>query len=140
MGLPASRGNAAFQNRLGFLFSVTPRALLQLWNKHIANVNHCFGHNEMGRCITKVNDPIVLYVSGGNTQVLAYSLKRYRIFGETIDIAVGNCLDRFARLLNLSNDPFFSRLQHRAARQGKQEVRRATVHTQLRAWTCPSAA
>jgi N6-L-threonylcarbamoyladenine synthase len=37
--------------------------------------------------------------------VLAYSLKRYRIFGETIDIAVGNCFDRFARLLNLSNDP-----------------------------------
>ena len=30
---------------------------------------------------------------------------RYRIFGETIDIAVGNCLDRFARILNLSNDP-----------------------------------
>jgi N6-L-threonylcarbamoyladenine synthase len=39
----------------------------------------------------------VLYVSGGNTQVLAYSNQRYRIFGETIDIAIGNCLDRFAR-------------------------------------------
>ena len=30
---------------------------------------------------------------------------RYRIFGETIDIAVGNCLDRFARVIGLSNDP-----------------------------------
>lgn len=30
---------------------------------------------------------------------------RYRIFGETLDIAVGNCLDRFARILNLPNDP-----------------------------------
>ena len=39
------------------------------------------------------------------TQVIAYSEQRYRIFGETIDIAVGNCLDRFARVLNLSNDP-----------------------------------
>ena len=38
-------------------------------------------------------------------QVIAYANKRYRIFGETIDIAVGNCLDRFARVLNLSNDP-----------------------------------
>ncbi len=38
-------------------------------------------------------------------QVIAYSERRYRIFGETIDIAVGNCLDRFARVLNLSNDP-----------------------------------
>ena len=50
-------------------------------------------------------DPVVLYVSGGNTQVLAYSAHRYRIFGETIDIAVGNMLDRFARVLNISNDP-----------------------------------
>lgn len=48
---------------------------------------------------------MVLYVSGGNTQVIAYSNRRYSVFGETIDIAVGNCLDRFARVLNLSNDP-----------------------------------
>lgn len=38
-------------------------------------------------------------------QVIAYSNNRYHIFGETIDMAVGNCLDRFARVLNLSNDP-----------------------------------
>eukprot|EP00889_Picochlorum_renovo_P005130 jgi/Picre1/32160/NNA_007506.t1 len=44
-------------------------------------------------------DPVVLYVSGGNTQVIAYSEKKYRIFGETIDMAVGNCLDKFARVL-----------------------------------------
>eukprot|EP01071_Lankesteria_metandrocarpae_P010652 Lankesteria_metandrocarpae@DN5362_c0_g1_i11.p1 len=29
----------------------------------------------------------------------------YRIFGETLDMAVGNCLDKFARLLHLPNDP-----------------------------------
>jgi len=60
---------------------------------------------EMGRLITGSDNPTVLYVSGGNTQVIAYSRNRYRIFGETIDIAIGNCLDRFARLLKLSNDP-----------------------------------
>lgn len=38
-------------------------------------------------------------------KVIAYSDRRYRIFGETIDIAVGNCLDRFARILKISNDP-----------------------------------
>jgi N6-L-threonylcarbamoyladenine synthase len=37
--------------------------------------------------------------------VIAYSRQCYRIFGETLDIAVGNCLDRFARVLNLSNNP-----------------------------------
>lgn len=51
---------------------------------------------ETGRLITASPSPIVLYVSGGNTQVIAYSQQRYRIFGETLDIAVGNCLDRCA--------------------------------------------
>jgi N6-L-threonylcarbamoyladenine synthase len=59
----------------------------------------------MGRVVTKAKNPTILYVSGGNTQVIAYSQNRYRIFGETIDIAVGNCLDRFARIIELSNDP-----------------------------------
>lgn len=59
----------------------------------------------MGRTITCSSNPIVLYVSGGNTQIIAYASHRYRIFGETLDIAVGNCLDRFARTLNISNDP-----------------------------------
>lgn len=77
----------------------------QIWNRPLLGVNHCIGHIEMGRLITKAENPTVLYVSGGNTQVIAYSSKRYRIFGETIDIAVGNCLDRFARIIKLSNDP-----------------------------------
>lgn len=59
----------------------------------------------MGRLATGIVHPAVLYVSGGNTQVIAYSENRYRIFGEALDIAVGNCLDRFARLVNISNDP-----------------------------------
>lgn len=56
----------------------------------------------MGKLVTGARNPIVLYVSGGNTQIIAYSAGRYRIFGETIDIAVGNCLDRFARVLKAS--------------------------------------
>lgn len=85
--------------------AIVARTIALLWNKPLLGVNHCIGHIEMGRLITKAQNPTVLYVSGGNTQVIAYSLKRYRIFGETIDIAVGNCLDRFARIIKLSNDP-----------------------------------
>jgi N6-L-threonylcarbamoyladenine synthase len=69
-------------------------------------VNHCIGHIEMGRLCCAAPNPVVLYVSGGNTQVLAYSSNRtYAIFGETIDVAVGNCLDRFARAIHLPNEP-----------------------------------
>ena len=81
------------------------RTLSQLWNKPMIPVNHCIGHIEMGRIVTGAKNPVILYVSGGNTQIIAYSNKRYRIFGETIDSAVGNVLDRFARMLNISNDP-----------------------------------
>jgi N6-L-threonylcarbamoyladenine synthase len=85
--------------------AVAARTLSLLWDKKLVGVNHCVGHIEMGREITGATNPVVLYVSGGNTQVIAYSTQRYRIFGETLDIAVGNCLDRFARTLNISNDP-----------------------------------
>ncbi|KAK3637990.1 putative tRNA threonylcarbamoyladenosine biosynthesis protein kae1 [Elasticomyces elasticus] len=85
--------------------AIAARTLSQLWDKPLIGVNHCVGHIEMGRAITGAENPVVLYVSGGNTQVIAYSAQRYRIFGEALDIAVGNCLDRFARVLNISNDP-----------------------------------
>lgn len=74
---------------------------------------------EMARMITKAVNPTVLYVSGGNTQIIAYSQRRYRIFGETIDIAVGNCLDRFARILMLPNYPSPGYNIEKLARHGK---------------------
>jgi N6-L-threonylcarbamoyladenine synthase len=85
--------------------AVAARALSLLWDRPLIGVNHCVGHIEMGRYITGADNPVVLYVSGGNSQVIAYAEQRYRIFGETLDIAVGNCLDRFARTLEISNDP-----------------------------------
>ena len=73
----------------------------------------------MGREITGAHNPVVLYVSGGNTQVIAYASRRYRIFGEALDIAVGNCLDRFARTLNISNDPAPGYNIEQMAKKGK---------------------
>ncbi|CAI5475987.1 unnamed protein product [Closterium sp. Yama58-4] len=102
--------------------AIVIRTLAQLWGKPIVPVNHCVAHIEMGRCVTGAHDPVVLYVSGGNTQVIAYSEGRYRIFGETIDIAVGNCLDRFARVLNISNDPSPGYNIEQLAKQGKRYV------------------
>uniref|UniRef100_G1DFN9 N(6)-L-threonylcarbamoyladenine synthase n=1 Tax=Capra hircus TaxID=9925 RepID=G1DFN9_CAPHI len=99
-----------------------PRTVAQLWNKPLLGVNHFIGHIEMVRLITGATNPTVLYVSGGNTQVIAYSEHRYRIFGETIDIAVGNCLDRFARVLKISNDPSPGYNIEQMAKRGKKLV------------------
>eukprot|EP00920_Eleutheroschizon_duboscqi_P026390 GHVT01065015.1.p1 GENE.GHVT01065015.1~~GHVT01065015.1.p1 ORF type:complete len:705 (-),score=188.98 GHVT01065015.1:597-2402(-) len=83
----------------------TARLLAMLWDLPLVAVNHCVAHIEMGRAVTKAHDPTVLYVSGGNTQVIAYSNFRYCIFGETLDISIGNLIDRLARLLALPNAP-----------------------------------
>ncbi|XP_025208911.1 probable tRNA N6-adenosine threonylcarbamoyltransferase [Melanaphis sacchari] len=99
------------------------RTIAQLWNKPLIPVNHCIAHIEMGRLITGSDNPTVLYVSGGNTQVIAYSENFYRIFGETIDIAVGNCLDRFARVLKLSNDPSPGYNIEQMAKNGKKYLK-----------------
>uniref|UniRef100_A0A8C7XQA3 N(6)-L-threonylcarbamoyladenine synthase n=1 Tax=Oryzias sinensis TaxID=183150 RepID=A0A8C7XQA3_9TELE len=49
--------------------AIVARTVAQLWGKPLLGVNHCIGHIEMGRLITKANNPTVLYVSGGNTQI-----------------------------------------------------------------------
>ncbi|KAI9837557.1 MAG: putative tRNA threonylcarbamoyladenosine biosynthesis protein kae1 [Sarea resinae] len=122
--------------------AVVARMLSMLWGKELVGVNHCVGPPnielmgtiaeqsrltgaritdiEMGRDITGAKDPVVLYVSGGNTQVIAYAEQRYRIFGEALDIAVGNCLDRFARTLGIPNDPAPGYNIEQLAKQGKQ--------------------
>mmetsp|Transcript_18433 Transcript_18433/g.28743 ORF Transcript_18433/g.28743 Transcript_18433/m.28743 type:complete len:277 (-) Transcript_18433:64-894(-) len=102
--------------------AVVARMLAQMWNKPLVGVNHCVAHIEMGRVVTGAHDPVVLYVSGGNTQVISYAEGKYRIFGETIDIAVGNCLDRFARCVKLSNDPSPGYNIEQSAKKGSKFV------------------
>lgn len=69
----------------------------------LVGVNHCLAHIEVGRWKTPAKDPVTLYVSGANSQVLAYRTGRYRVFGETLDIGLGNALDKFARSAGLSH-------------------------------------
>ena len=79
------------------------RSLAISLNVPVVGVNHCIGHIEIGRLTTGCKDPLTLYVSGGNTQVTAFDSGRYQIFGETLDIAIGNCLDQFARTVGLGH-------------------------------------
>ncbi|HJJ56388.1 MAG TPA: bifunctional N(6)-L-threonylcarbamoyladenine synthase/serine/threonine protein kinase [Methanocorpusculum sp.] len=79
------------------------RSLALKLNVPLIGVNHCIAHIEIGRWYTKFKDPIILYVSGANTQVLGYLNGKYRIFGETLDIGLGNAIDKFARSNDLSH-------------------------------------
>ncbi|MFX1568970.1 MAG: KEOPS complex N(6)-L-threonylcarbamoyladenine synthase Kae1 [Promethearchaeota archaeon] len=79
------------------------RMLSQILKIPIVGVNHCIAHIEIGRLICHIDDPLVLYISGGNTIVSAFESERYQIFGETLDLAVGNMIDSFARDAGLSH-------------------------------------
>ncbi len=79
------------------------RSLALSLNKPLIGVNHCVAHLEIGiGTIKKCTNPVLLYTSGANTQVIAFSEGRYRVFGETLDIGIGNCLDKFGRAVGLS--------------------------------------
>jgi len=73
------------------------RSLARLLDIPLIGVNHCIAHLEIGRLLTDAKDPVLLYASGANTQIIAYESGKYRIFGETLDIGIGNFLDSFAR-------------------------------------------
>lgn len=87
--------------------AIAAKTVHYLTGAPIVPVNHCVGHVEMGRFLSGYKYPVVLYVSGGNTQILSFDRKRhvYAILGETLDVAAGNVLDRLARLLGLPNKP-----------------------------------
>ncbi|MFQ5475311.1 MAG: bifunctional N(6)-L-threonylcarbamoyladenine synthase/serine/threonine protein kinase [Candidatus Nanoarchaeia archaeon] len=81
--------------------AMTARSLSIHHDIPLVGVNHCIAHLEIGKLLTDAKDPVFLYASGANTQVIAFEGGKYRIFGETLDIGIGNFLDSFARHIDL---------------------------------------
>lgn len=83
-----------------YIGAIIARTLALRLNKPLIGVNHCVAHLEIGRALGAV-DPVLAYISGANTQIIAFDGGKYRIFGETLDIGAGNFLDIFARALGV---------------------------------------
>ncbi|MES2154828.1 MAG: bifunctional N(6)-L-threonylcarbamoyladenine synthase/serine/threonine protein kinase [bacterium] len=100
------------------------RSLSIAAGKPLIGVNHCVAHLEIARGLTDAKDPMLLYVSGANTQVLAYVRGRYRVFGETLDVGLGNALDKFAREQGIPfpGGPEVERLAATAARDSWRDL------------------
>lgn len=84
------------------------KPLAEQWGVPLLGVNHAVAHLEIGRKECGAKDPIFLYVSGGNTQLLVRQSSeekskadKYAVVGETLDIGLGNLLDKSARLLGM---------------------------------------
>jgi universal protein Kae1 len=84
--------------RIGATFA---RVLSKKLNIPLIGINHCIAHVSIGKLKTGAKDPLVVYVSGGNSQITALVGGKYRIFGETLDIGIGNMIDKYARELDL---------------------------------------
>ncbi len=75
--------------------------LVKKTDKPFLGVNHCVAHLASGKLFCNVKNPIFLNVSGANTQIISIEGNRARILGETLDIGLGNALDKFGRNIGL---------------------------------------
>jgi len=96
------------------------RALALYHKKPLIGVNHCVAHIDVGKVLSGFADPVVLYVSGANTQVIKLLDGRYRVFGETLDVGLGNMLDKFGRLTGLAH-PAGPKIEE-LAKNGKEYI------------------
>src|ERR687888_406338 len=83
--------------------AVVSRTLAFFYRKPLVPVNHALGHVELGAMLTGARDPLVLLISGGHTMILTFSKKRWRVFGETLDITIGQLLDQFGRSVGFAS-------------------------------------
>lgn len=121
-----------FENVDGFAFSQGPgigqalqvgativRYLSLKTGKPVFGVNHCAAHLEIGVKTAGIDDPLFVYASGGNTQIIVRMKRRkkywYRVLGETLDMGIGNAFDVFARKIGLRNGADLEKI----AREGK---------------------
>jgi glycoprotease/Kae1 family metallohydrolase len=79
--------------------AVVARSLAANHDVPLLGVNHCLSHISIGTRTTGADDPVTLYVSGGNSQIIEFRNSRYHVIGETLDIALGNALDKLGREL-----------------------------------------
>ncbi|MBU0532621.1 tRNA (adenosine(37)-N6)-threonylcarbamoyltransferase complex transferase subunit TsaD [Candidatus Micrarchaeota archaeon] len=73
------------------------------YNKKIIGVNHPYAHVKIGEHFCKMKKPLILYLSGGNSQILIEQGGYYHVLGETLDVGIGNLFDSFARAIQLEH-------------------------------------
>lgn len=97
---------------------IVARTISSYYKIPIYPVNHAIGHIELGKMLTGAKDPLVLLVSGGHTMLAAFKQKKWRIFGETLDITLGQLLDQFGRFLGFAS-PCGKKIEELAGKSDK---------------------
>ncbi len=100
--------------------AVVARSLATYYKIPIYPVNHAVGHIELGKMLTGAKDPLVLLVSGGHTMILAFLGGKWRVFGETLDITLGQLLDQIGRFAGFAS-PCGSKIEELASQSLQYE-------------------
>ena len=83
--------------------AVMARSLSSYYDIPIYPVNHAIGHIDLGKFLTGAQNPLVLLISGGHTMILSFVMNQWRVFGETLDITLGQLIDQLGRHLGFSS-------------------------------------
>lgn len=83
--------------------AVVSRSLASFYNIPLVPVNHAVGHLELGIKLTNSINPLTLLVSGGHTMLLVFYRNKWRIFGETLDITIGQLFDQVGRKMGFAS-------------------------------------
>jgi N6-L-threonylcarbamoyladenine synthase len=83
--------------------AVVARSLSSYYKIPLYPVHHAIGHIDLGKLLTGAKNPLVLLVSGGHTMLLAFMKGKWRVFGETLDITLGQLLDQFGRSIGFAS-------------------------------------
>jgi N6-L-threonylcarbamoyladenine synthase len=100
--------------------AVVARSLALYFRKPLVPANHAIGHIVLGKMLTGLDDPLVLIVSGGHTALAASQKAEWKIFGETLDLTLGQLLDQLGRFMGLSS-PAGSQIE-KMAQSGSNEL------------------
>jgi N6-L-threonylcarbamoyladenine synthase len=89
-----------------FIGMSAAKTLSYVWQKPIVGINHIEAHlfaNFICEGVKNIKFPAIgLIVSGGHTQlILIKDFLKYKLLGETLDDAAGECFDKTARILGL---------------------------------------
>jgi N6-L-threonylcarbamoyladenine synthase len=77
--------------------------LASRFSKELVGVNHGYAHAKISEHFCQMEHPLILYVSGGNSQILMEQGGYYHVLGETLDIGIGNLFDNVARALKMEH-------------------------------------
>jgi N6-L-threonylcarbamoyladenine synthase len=103
--------------------AVAARSLSCYFGKELVAVNHAIGHIELGRYLAKLDDPLVLLISGGHTAIAAKNSGGWKIYGETLDLTLGQLFDQLGRFFGLSS-PAGAKIEALASNFSYDGVRR----------------